>query len=346
MKNIVKLALVAFSLPVSAWAQTTASDETFKTDEDGNVPAFEPATLTLYGSFRLHTTLTTVDEAADGQDETEFGLTDAYSRVGARFDFGMGATEITIKSELGLNLADLELGDPSFFDDEDFRVYSVNAVGNWGSVTVGKDWLTYYNTVGYPVDYFSSIYAGYTTYAFFRERMVRYTTPDMAGFSGSVARIDRTGGGPKGWQSALSYSKSGLTLGAAFEDMDGDVSDMWGASASYTSGPWYLSTKIEDQTGKGMIYNGFTQYQREAWTAKVGVGLGDQFSGNTFHAGVDYKINDQWKLFVEAYSESDNYAILFEDANDAADYLGAGGFGVQQNGKAILVGARFDISSR
>lgn len=345
MRNIVTLALLAFAIPLPVWSQTTSLDETYKTDEDNSVLS-EPATLTLYGSFRLHGTLTTVDEATEGRDETEFGLTDAYSRVGARVDFGVGETDVIIKSELGLNLADLELGDPSFFDDEDFRVYSVSATGNWGSLTLGKDWLSYYNTVGYPVDYFSSIYAGYTTYAFFRERMVRYTTPNLGGFTGNIARIERTGGGPKGWQSTLSYSKNGLTVGAALEDMDGDVSDMWGASASYTSGPWYVSAKMEDQTGRGMLYNGFTQYQLEEWTVKIGAGLGDQFSGNTFHAGVDYKLNERWKLFAEAYSEADNYAILFEGANEASDYLGAGGFGVPQNGKALLVGARFDISSR
>ena len=342
MKHIVIPAVLAFALPLPAWSQAT-SEEDASAD---NALASDPATLTLYGSFRLHSTLTHVDEATDGQDETEFGLSDAYSRIGARVDFGLGDTDISIKSELGLNLADLKLGDPAFFDDEDVRVYSVNASGDWGSLTVGKDWLTYYNTVGYPVDYFSSIYAGYSTYAFFRERMVRYTTPEMAGFTGSVARIERTGGGPQGWQSALSYTKNGLTIGAALEDMDGDVSDMWGASASYTSGQWYVSGKVEDQTGRGMIYNGFTQYQTGDWTAKIGVGLGDQFSGNTLHAGVDYKLNDRWKLFAEAYSETENYAILFEGADQASDYLGAGGFGARQNGKALLFGVRFDIASR
>ena len=349
MRNIVALALFTFawplSTPLSAWSQTVPVENVPSRGEN-NAPLSDPKTLTFYGSFRVHSTLTTVDEAVDGRSETEFGLSDAYSRVGARIDFGYGRTKFSIKSELGLNLADLELGDPSFFDDEDFRVYSVNATGDWGSLTLGKDWLTYYNTVAYPVDYFSSIYAGYTTYAFFRERMLRYTTPELGGFTGSIARIERTGGGPKGWQSSVSYSKGGLTLGAALEDMDGDINDTWGASASYNSGPWYLAAKIEDQTGRGMIYNGFAQYQKEAWTAKIGLGLGDQFSGNTFHAGLDYQLNESWKFFAEAYSEADNYAILFDGANDFSDFLGAGGFGARQNGKALLIGARFDFSSR
>ena len=345
MRDILRIAIVVWAASSPVLAQTPSVEHDDKTVANDAIIT-NPAKLTLYGSLRFHTTLTHVDEATQGQAETELGLSDAYSRVGARLDFGLGDTDISIKSELGVNLADLELGDPAFFDDEDFRVYSVNASGDWGALTVGKDWLSYYNTVGYPVDYFSSIYAGYSTYAFFRERMVRYTTPNFGGLTGSVARIQRTGGGPKGWHSAVSYSKNGLTLGAALEDMDGSISDMWGASASYTSGPWYVAAKVEDQTGRGMIYNGFIQHQRGAWATKIGMGLGDQFSGNTFHAGVDYKLNDKWKFFAEAYSESENYAILFEGAETASDYLGAGGFGARQNGKALLVGARLDISSR
>ena len=35
----------------------------------------------------------------------------------------------------------LNLVDPAFFDDEDFRVKSFSASGDWGSLVVGKDWF-------------------------------------------------------------------------------------------------------------------------------------------------------------------------------------------------------------
>jgi len=331
MKSAFFLLFLTAAFPTVAYAQADSGESA--TD------------LTLYGSFRVHATVTTVDEAREGKDETEFSLTDAYSRVGAKLDFGLGETTVSVKTELGLNLADLEIGDPSFFDDEDLRIYSVKASGDWGSVTVGKDWLPYYNNVGYPVDYFSSIYAGYTTYAFFRERMIAYTSPSIGGVSGTLARIVRTGGGPSGWHGTISYAKDGLTLAAGTEDMEAGVADTWGASASYTTGPWYLAAKFEDQDGRGAIYNGFVQRSFDKWTAKLGVGVGDQYSGQTLHAGVDYQLSGKWNLFAEAYSEEENYAILFDGAERSSDYLGAGGFGAAQNGKAILVGVRLDLSS-
>ena len=301
--------------------------------------------LSLYGSLRVHANVVSVDDAVGDKSDTEFGLTDAYSRVGATLDFDLGETEISFKTELGLNVADLKLGDPSFFDDEDVRVYRVKASGDWGSLLVGKDWLPYYNNVGYPVDYFSSIYAGYTTYAYFRERMVAYTTPTFDGFSGTVARIERTGGGASGWHGTLSHTGDKLTMAVGMENMDGATADTYGASVSYMDGPWYLAAKIEGQDGRDAIYNGFIQHRSGKWTSKLGVGFGDQYSGTTLHAGVDYQLNDDWKLFAETYAEQENYALLFDGAKGSSDYLGAGGFGARQSGRAVLFGARFDFAT-
>ena len=327
------LALATLTLfPATAQAQAAS---------DAQTPS-----LTLYGSLRVQAMVATVDEATDGKDDTEFGLWDAYSRVGAAVDFGLGETEITTKLELGLNTADGEFGDPAFFDDEDLRVYSLKAKGDWGQLTVGKDWLPYYNTVGYPVDYFSSLQAGYTTFAFFRERQIAYTTPNIGGVTATLAAIERTGGGPSGLQGTVSYSQNGLTLGAGFEEIDrAGVADTRGASISYTTGPWYLAAKIEDQDGQGTGYNGFVQRSLGKWTLKAGGAWGDQYSDDTYHLGVDYAVADNWKLFAEAYSEQGNYALLFDGADDAGDYLGAGGFAARQNGKALLLGLRHDFST-
>jgi len=343
MKHLIVLAL-GLALPSFAAAQST-DDQGLKTDADIPVENSAP-TLTLYGSLRAHATYVSVDEAVEGKDESEFGLTDAYSRIGTTLGFDLGETTVTAKAELGLNTTDLELGDPAFFDDEDLRIYSVTASGDWGSLKVGKDWLPYYNNVGYPVDYFSSIYAGYTTFAFFRERQIAYTSPMIGGFTGTIAAIKRTGGGPSGAQGALSWSKVGLTFTVGFEEMESGFADTRGASASYTTGPWYLSAKIEDQDGQGTAYNVYAQRSLDKWTLKAGAGLGDQYSGDTFHLGVDYQAAANWTLFAEAYSEQLNYALLFDGAETSGDYLGAGGFGVPQDGKALLVGARFDFSTK
>ena len=298
----------------------------------------------LYASLRLHLSRATVDAAFDGGDRSYTGLTDAYSRVGAKAGFTLGNTKFSGKLELGLNSAELELGDPSFFDDQDLRIKSITASGDWGTLVVGKDWLPYYNNVGYPVDYFSTIYAGYTTYAFFRENQIAYTSPRYQGLRGEIARIERTSGGPSGWHYVANYQSGGLTLAIGQEDMDGSVGDTQGASASYTDGPWYLAAKYEN-SDTGNIYNGFVQYSRGKASYKFGLGLGDQFSGDTYHLGVDYQLSQSFKLFTEFYSEDRNYAILQDRAETSSDYFGAGGFGARQNGTVLAFGLRHDFST-
>ncbi len=302
--------------------------------------------IELYGSIRLHTNYVSVDEASLGEDKNFIGLSDAYSRLGAAIDFGDEDFKITARYEVNINAADLEFGDPSFFDDEDSRLYSVKAESKFGTLLIGKDWLPYYNNVGYPVDYFSSVYAGYTTYAFFRERQIAYSTPNIKGFTGTLARIERTGDGPKGWHYTLAYAKDGLSVAAGREDMDGTIADTQGIAVSYSKDNWYLATKYENSDTFGDIINGFVQYSQDKFIYKFGLGLGDQFSGDTYHLGLDYKLTDKFKLFTEFYSEQENYALLINDAQSASDYFGAGGFGARQNGKVLLAGFRFDFSTR
>ena len=301
--------------------------------------------LDLYGSWRLHANAASVDEAADGQDDSYIGLSDAYSRVGAKAGLALGGTSLTAKLELGINSADLEFGDPAFFDDEDLRVKSLTASGDWGTIIAGKDWLPYYNNVGYPVDYFSSIFAGYSTYAYFREIQLTYITPEYNGLKGSLSRIKRTNGGPKGWHYTANFAKDGMTLAAGMEDMDGSLADTYGASVSLSRGDWYGAVKYEHHDTAGEIYNAFAQYKQDKLTYKAGIGLGDQYAGDSYHLGVDYQLRDNFKLFSELYREQKNYAILADGAQSASDYLGAGGFGARQNGKVALVGFRFDFDA-
>lgn len=303
----------------------------------------ESLDINLYGSWRLHANAASVEAAAPGQSDTYVGLSDAYSRIGIKSGWNFAETNFVAKVELGLNTADLELGDPAFFDDEDLRVKSLTASGDWGTMVIGKDWLPYYNTVGYPVDYFSSIFAGYSTFAFFRENQLTYITPELNGLKGSLSRIQRTNGGPRGWHYTASFNQGPLSIGAGMEDMDNDVADTYGASVSLTQGSWYAAAKYEHSDSQGDIYNVFAQFNQDKLTYKAGIGLGDQFAGDSYHIGVDYQVRDNFKLFSEFYSEQNNYAILADGAQSASDYLGAGGFGARQHGKVMLVGFRFDF---
>ncbi len=300
--------------------------------------------LKLYGSWRLQTNVAFVDTAAPGQNDSYIGVSDAYSRVGTRASFTTGDTTFAATLEVGVNSADFKVGDPAFFDD-DIRITSLTASGDWGSLIAGKDWLPYYNNIGGTVDYFTSIYTGYATYASSRENQITYITPEIKGVKGTLSRIERTGGGPKGWQYAARYEHDGLALAVAIEDMDNTVADTYGTVASLVRGNWYGVLKYEHNDVTGDIYNVYGQYTQGKFIYKAGIGLGDQYAGDSYHIGVDYRVNEDFRLFSELYTEQDNYAILADQAVRASDYLGAGGFGARQNGKAMVVGFRFDFDT-
>ena len=296
----------------------------------------------FYGSVRVHVDAARVDEAEPGQDSDYVGARDAYSRVGIRGNTSVANLNIAGTLEFGINTADFDLGDPSFFDDQNFRVASVNLSGDFGTITLGKDWLPFYNAVAAPVDLFSSVYAGFSTYAFFRENQLSFAS-NIGNLDYAVAAISRTGSNDRGWQATLTYPIANWTLAIGAEIMEADISDTSGASATWSNDDFYTAAKFEYNTSDGFIYNWFGQYSLERTAFKLGVGLGDQFSGTSWHIGVDYQLIESLSFFAEIYAEERNYAILEEGAERADQYLGAGGFGARQNGRAIALGARFDF---
>ena len=58
MRNIVALALVFFTLPISAWSQLVPAEDTGKDDirktGDNDAPLFDPATSTFHGECRAY----------------------------------------------------------------------------------------------------------------------------------------------------------------------------------------------------------------------------------------------------------------------------------------------------
>lgn len=298
--------------------------------------------LDFYGSARVHLDLVKVDEAVAGEDKDYVGARDAYSRVGVRGSTAISNVDVVGTLELGINIADFELGDPSFFDDQNIRVASVKLNSDFGTLTIGKDWLPFYNAVAAPVDLFSSVYAGFSTYAFFRENQLAFSS-SYRNLNYTVAAISRTGSDDRGWQATASYPISNWTLAVGGEFMEGDISDTAGASAIWERNNLYLAVKYEYNSTDGNIYNWHGQYQLKKTLLKAGVGLGDQFGGNSWQLGVDYQLLPSLMLFAEIYAEDLNYAILIEGAERADQYLGEGGFGARQNGKALAIGAKFDF---
>ena len=341
MKKLIILATSAALLPSSAIAELTVD---------------------AYGSLRMQAETVNVDKVATaGDDKSYAGFKDAYSRFGATASYPLSnGTTLGAKLEIPFNTAQMKAGDPSYFhgfykNNNDPRVAKITATGDWGSVALGKQWLAYYNYVGYPVDYFSSFYSGFATHATVRREAVTYTTPNISGFkftASAVDMIDDDNDYLDSSQFAASYSANGFNFALGYQDeyipyAGATENTIMGISASYSTGPWRFAGKTETAENENgddsTIYNLYGSYKMGKYTFKAHYAVGDEnnipeaafFSGKSLHLGTDYQYTKNLKVFVEYFTEENAYAIYSEDADGFAP--------IGDNGQAIALGARYDF---
>ncbi len=330
-------------------------------------PVFADLTVEPYGSIRAQAEYVTIDQQAAtdaGQDNSYTGVRDAYSRFGVKATYPLSnGTTLGAKLEIPFNIQHMQAEDPSYFegfykDNSSPRVYKLTATGDWGSVAIGKQWLAYYNAIAYPVDYFSSFYSGFATYAAFRREAATYTTPSFSGFSATASMVDMKDGGGESYldttQVALKYSMDGLSLAVAYQDTYNGQADLLGASAAYTTGPWRFATKVEQLDSPAgtvdanpILYNMYMSYKLKKYTFKAHYAKGDVtndgtafFQGDSYHLGADYKYTKNLKVFVEYFYEERGYAIYTDNSKSFDSF---GGYHNITNGSALAVGARYDF---
>lgn len=343
-----------------------------------NIYSSEDSSVDAYGSLRMQAETIDADTAQAGESSSYNGIRDAYTRFGIKASTAF-SDDLTLsaKIEIPFNLADLRQEDPTFFEGfykENYspRIYKVTASSKkFGTINFGKQWLAYYNNIAYPVDYFSSFYAGYSTYAYFRREALTYTTPTFSGFSATISGVDlfdgidsSTGESTKyldTMQYIASYAQGPFNVAVAYQDTVNDRANLIAASASYTVGPWRFAGKIEQQLTDSsvvssattnidpILYNIYGSYTVDQWTMKATYANGDGeegaggeafFIGDTYQLGVDYQYNPKMKFFAEYFFEQNSYAI-YTPNSDAFDPLA--GFQVESDSHAFLVGGRFDF---
>ena len=138
----------------------------------------------IYGSLR--TALEYVHSNADGVDDVT-GMRDAYSRLGitgsAELNEHITASfvyELGIDSTTG-EISTLNFDGEGFYGGKESRISKVSLTTDYGKFSFGKMWSLYYNAVAYPVDRFSTYYAGWSTFALFRTSdTLAYQTPDLS----------------------------------------------------------------------------------------------------------------------------------------------------------------------
>lgn len=326
--------------------------------------AQEAPSVDFYASLRSQ-----VEAVAPDRDErldSYVGFRDAYSRVGVKIDYPLGAAlALTGQLELPVDTANFRMRDPYDQGDagrphgERIRLAQIGVRSGFGTLSYGQQWMPYYNAIAAPVDMFSSYYSGFATYTVFRvAQTLAYTTPDIAGFSLSAGYTGSSGNArstsridARRRQLALSYAFGNTRLAAGVDDR-GDAgygrNRLLGLSASHQAGPLYLAAKYERFDSGNRQPGGFSSDGNEAvnlfgsyamgkTTFKLMLARVENYGDDIVHLGVDHQFSDDFKVFAEYYREGST-AVLTPRRGGLDDFdAGISG------GQALAVGLRVDF---
>jgi len=329
-----------------------------------NVAAQSAPSVDFYGSLR--TQLEAVDPDRGDRLDSYVGHRDAYSRLGVKVDYPLGAElALTGQLELPVDSANFRMRDPYDQGDavrrhgERIRLAHLGLRSNFGTITYGQQWMPYYNAVAAPVDMFSTYYSGFATYTVFRvANTLAYSTPEVAGFTLSAAyagssanarstsRIDA-----RRRQLTATYTFGDTRLAAGVDDR-GDAgygrNRVVGLSASHRAGNLYLAAKVERfDTGNrqrgsfssdgNQAINLFGSYALGKTTVKLMLARVENYGDNIVHLGVDHQLRDNFTVFAEYYREGST-AVLTPRRGGLDDFdAGISG------GQAVAVGIRYDF---
>jgi len=229
------------------------------------VQAADDGSMELYGSFRMGQEY--VDPDSNAVDSYT-GLRDAYTRLGVS-----GSKEIkpgytaSLTYELGIDSTTGEISTLAFdgagrYGNKQSRVSKIGMSTPYGTVHAGKMWGVFYNSIAYPVDMYSSYYAGWSTYALFRTSdTIAYASPDFGGFHFDLGISQQKGNEIGG----ASFGKFGVTEGCSLDDAGTptDASDdsvtcgtkrgggnVYTATMTYSGGPFTASLGYEQRTSE------------------------------------------------------------------------------------------------
>ena len=321
--------------------------------------------ITPYASLRMQ--VESVHPNGTTQHERYESLRDAYSRFGLKGHYNLSNNTAFIgQLEIPFDSANFAIRDP--YDQggsgrshgERLRLAYVGMSNSaLGTLTLGQQWMPYYNAIAAPVDMFSSYYSGFATYTVFRVReTIAYVSPSWNGVSFS-AGYSTSDGNEKSTsrindhriQATASYTTGDTTVALGVDDRgnkDSEKSRIYGASLAQKFGDWYFSAKYErfetdNHTSNSFSSNGnqavnlFGSYTFGKNTAKLMLAKVKNYGDNIIHMGFDHQFNKDLKFFAEYYYEDSPAALSKRRCGMGdIDWNGSGG-------KAFMVGFRYDI---
>jgi predicted porin len=138
-------------------------------------------------------------------------------------------------------------GDGSTFDGETTRLAYIGLSGDFGKITLGRNWMPAFFRLGPPASWVqagrwtSGAYGGIWGPRGFRAgNLMTYDLPNMGAFSAGLAlNISNENAAEEGvdfWTVAASYKEGPLFIGGAYQDESyvGGDTDRWGLAANFS----------------------------------------------------------------------------------------------------------------
>jgi predicted porin len=229
---------------------------------------------------------------------------------------------------------------------------------NWGAITIGTQWTSYYNVMGIA-DIFNSnkvfasnsIYLG-NTYGTRMDNSVIYMTPNWSGFSAQAMLVMNGSCPPTAdpqTRDDLRYgprsSATGLcaTTSSDRNRVPGNLSDgidMWGLSASYKNGPWFAGATYMALDGPDFAGLPIPGVQLPTtWDGdQYGVAFG--YNAGPFAVTINWESGDVNTLYV---GQTDNIYVTGQYTFGNNVIRGAYGYMTPDDGKLIYTDADGEV---
>lgn len=204
---------------------------------------------TLYGSVRMSVENSRINNGVVTNSGTT--VNNAGSRFGIRGsdDLGNGLTA---------NYR-FEFAAPLNGGTVNGRLAQVGLSGSFGTVTLGSQWTPYYNVLGYN-DLFNGSFS-YANYLgpFRAAQAISYSTPDMGGFSASLAVIANGRNGATNdkahvdaFNIAIEYANNGIYAGLSYLKTKGNDASLVGGAVGYSNDTFKVALSAERASAKNL----------------------------------------------------------------------------------------------
>ncbi len=282
---------------------------------------------TLYG--KIHTSVDYKDNNGSSQGQTkykEFGLNTNSSRIGVKGSEDLGnGMKVGYLIEWGVSMD----GDSS---DLTQRNRAITLSGDWGTALAGR-WDTPFKTVGRKLDLFGDQIGDTRNLSKFAttdnraNNVVAYVTPNMSGFSATVAYVFDAGT----CSDAYTYTDpiTGVTESRTGSACTGDNSDAaaWSFNAIYNNGPIFVALGYVDYKDGDATQGGSPSLGRsssDAWRLGGAYTFGDfkvlasysDFNDQNLTNGLD---QEMWTLGASYKMGNNTIKFQYSDLDDSGN---------------------------